>query len=286
VPAGCPDAHAANVNGLRSLLFVPANRPDLAAKANRSLPDAVVLDLEDAVPAAEKPAARFELAAAVSALRESGTTVLVRVNPPATPWFTDDVHALPDGVAGVVVPKFEPSSHPFLAQAGLELPVVAGLETVRGVFDAREALIGPVAGCYFGAEDYVVDLGGVRRADNAEVQVARSMVAMAARLAAVPAYDMIVVDFGDTERFKTEAIGARSLGYAGKLCIHPAQVPVANEAFVPSAGEIDRATELLAAYDEAVALGRATIAFEGTMVDEVVAKQARALLSRTSHRLD
>ncbi len=266
----------------RSLLFVPANRPDLAAKASRSRPDAVVLDLEDAVPSADKPAARSQLVAAAAALRAMGTAVLVRVNPPTTPWFADDVGALPPSVGGVVVPKFEPSTLAFLTEAKVELPVLAGIETVRGVLEARQALVEPVAGCYFGAEDYVVDLGGVRTAGNAEVEVARSLVGMAARLAGVPAYDMIVVDFGDTERFRAEAISARALGYSGKLCIHPAQVPVANATFVPSAAELDRATRLLAAYDDAVARGRATIAFEGTMVDEVVARQARAVLGEAS----
>lgn len=263
----------------RSLLFVPANRPDLAAKAGRSQPDAVVLDLEDAVPEAEKAAARSELAKATSELVANGMAVLVRVNPPTTPWFAEDLEALPDGIAGVVVPKFEPASLDFLSRAKVELPVVAGLETVRGVFDAREALIEPVAGCYFGAEDYVVDLGGVRNPDNAEVAVARSLVAVAARLAGVPAYDMIVVDFGDAERFRTEAVAARALGYAGKLCIHPAQVLPANETFVPSTDELDRARRLLSAFDDAVAHGQAAIAFEGTMVDEVVARAARAVLA-------
>ena len=278
MPSSRLDAHAADVTRHRSLLFVPANRPDLAAKASRSRPDAVVLDLEDAVPSADKPAARSQLVAAAATLTAGGTEVLVRVNPPTTPWFADDVDALPPGVSGVVVPKFEPSSLAFLSESKFELPVLAGIETVRGVLDARQALVAPVAACYFGAEDYVVDLGGVRTPGNTEVEVARSLVGMAARLAGVPAYDMVVVDFGDTGRFRAEAVAARALGYSGKLCVHPAQVPVANETFVPSAAELDRATRLLAAYDEAATLGRATIAFEGTMVDEVVARQARAVL--------
>jgi citrate lyase subunit beta/citryl-CoA lyase len=200
-------------------------------------------------------------------VRVAGPTVLVRVNPPATEWFDGDVAALPDGIAGVVVPKFE-------APVEVGHPVVAGLETVRGVADARSILDG-VAACYFGAEDYVADLGGVRTPGNAEVATARALVGIAARLAGVPALDMVTLDFGDTDRFVREAAEARALGYSGKLCIHPAQVGPANEAFVPSAEEVDRARRLLAVFDAA---GGQTVAFEGQMVDEVIARQARATI--------
>lgn len=254
----------------RSVLFVPGDRPDLAAKAPRSGPDAVVLDLEDAVPPAGKVAARDSVRDAAAELASADVDVLVRVNPPGTQWFARDVEALPDGLAGVVMPKFE-----VLVDVGL--PVVAGLETVRGVAVAGSTLTGPVVACYFGAEDYIADLGGVRTPGNAEVAVPRALASMAARLAGVPALDMVTLDFGDTDRFVAEAAEARALGYSGKLCIHPAQVGPANEAFVPSAEEVDRAERLLAAFDDA---GGVTVAFEGQMVDEVVARQARAVLER------
>jgi citrate lyase subunit beta/citryl-CoA lyase len=271
---------------LRSLLFVPGNRPDMAAKAHRAEPDAVVLDLEDAVPPDGKAAAREMVPEAVAeVVAASPATVWVRVNPPATEWFADDVAALLPiaGLTGVVVPKLDTADDVArVASAVGALPVLAGLETVRGVADAREVLVAPVTACYFGAEDYVADLGGVRTDDNAEVAVARALVGIAARLAGVPALDQVVLDFHDTSRFVSEAQEARALGYAGKICIHPAQVPLANEQFVPSAEEVDRATRLLAAFDEALAAGRAACAFEGTMVDEVVARQARAVLERAS----
>lgn len=253
---------------LRSALFVPGTKPELAAKAPRSNPDVVVLDLEDAVPPAEKDGARATVAAAAAAL-VGVVPVWVRVNPPGTPWFDGDVAALPAGIDAVVVPKWE---------SPVDLggrPAVAGIETVRGVADAREILDAPVVACYFGAEDYVADLGGVRTDGNAEVATARALVAMAARLAGVPALDLVTLDFGDAERFTREAREARALGYGGKLCIHPAQVGLANEAFQPSAEEVDWATRLLAAFEAA---GGATIAFEGQMVDEVVAARARAIL--------
>lgn len=260
---------------LRSLLFVPGNRPDLAAKAPRSDPDAVVLDLEDAVPPGEKAHARAAVADVALPL-SSDVPVYVRVNPPGTPWHADDVAALPAGIAGVVVPKLESLTQlDEVAGALGTAAVVAGLETVRGVTQAGDVLRPPVTTCYFGAEDYVHDLGGVRTDDNEEVAYPRALVATAARLAGVAALDMVTLDFGDAERFGREARQARALGYAGKLCVHPAQVALANAAFLPTAEEVERARRLLAAFADA---GGATIAFEGQMVDEVVAARARAVL--------
>jgi citrate lyase subunit beta / citryl-CoA lyase len=272
----------------RSALFAPANRPELVPKLPRSGPDVVVLDLEDAVPPAEKASARSQARAAALALLElpHPPAVLVRVNSTRTEWFAGDVAgAAVAGLTAIVLPKVERADDlatalDALDRAGVpEAGVVAGLETARGVADARELLSAPgVIACYFGAEDYIADMGGVRRDDNVEVQVARSLVALGARLAGIAALDMVVTRFGDDERFTREAAEARAMGYAGKLCIHPAQVPLANAAFTPSPDDVARARRLLVAYDEATAEGRASIAFEGQMVDEPLAARARQVL--------
>ena len=125
----------------------------------------------------------------------------------------------------------------------------------------------------------MADLGGVRTADNHEVAVARAQVAQAARLGSIQAVDMVVADFGDHERFRREAVEARNLGFTGKLCIHPAQVPLAAEAFRPTEDELAWAHAVVDAYDEALARGDATIEVDGGMVDEPVARRARALLA-------
>jgi citrate lyase subunit beta/citryl-CoA lyase len=275
-------------NRWRSLLFAPANRPELVAKMPRSHPDVVVLDLEDAVPASEKPGARAMARAGAETLLalDAGPAVVIRVNAPSTEWFDDDLAEAPvPGLTGVVVPKLETLDEADRAAAALDragcadVGIVAGIETARGVADARPLLAHPrVVACYFGAEDFTVDMGGVRRDDNLEVLFPRAQVALAARLAGVPALDIVVAAFGDEERFRREAAEARAMGFSGKLCIHPSQVPLANAAFVPSAEEVDRARRLLAAYDAAVADGRAAIAFEGQMVDEPLAARARAVL--------
>jgi citrate lyase subunit beta/citryl-CoA lyase len=272
---------------LRSLLAVPANRSDLAAKAPRAAPGAVFLDLEDAVPPGAKEAAR---AIARSATRElihghPALAVFVRVNAVASPWFEGDVAEglLPD-LTGVVVPKLESSAEVdavagSLGRAGLgELPVMAGIETARGVAHVEEVLCGPVRWCYFGAEDFVADMRGVRTAENREVLYARSRVALAARIADVHAIDQIVADFRDEARYLADASEGRALGYQGKLCIHPAQVALAHKTFTPSTNEVDRARRLLAAYEAAAARGEATLAFEGEMVDEPMARRARTTL--------
>ena len=271
---------------LRSLLFAPAVRPDLLRKMPDSGADVMVIDLEDATPPDAKETGRAEMRAAVAELAGQ-IPILVRINDDTTPWHDDDLDSLPPtGLAGVVVPKIETRRGlDGLArrfdERGLDLPVIGGVETALGVADARLLLAHPVicAG-YFGAEDFIADMGGVRTASNDEVAYARSQVALAARLAEITIIDQIVADFRDDERCRAECLEARAMGYGGKLCIHPAQVAIANEAFLPSADEIDRARRLLAAYDEGKARGVASVAFEGQMVDEPVAVQARRILAQ------
>jgi citrate lyase subunit beta/citryl-CoA lyase len=272
---------------LRSLLFAPATNAAVVAKLGTRGADAVVIDCEDATPAELKVAARTAARTAVPALTASGVAVTVRVNAPSSGWFADDVTtALAEGVAAVVVPKIERRDEldevtRLLDAAGLpDVGVIAGIETALGVADARPLLAHPriVAG-YFGAEDFIADMGGRRTPSNAEVASARSFVALAGRLAGVPVLDQVVTDFGDDARFLHESAEAYSMGYAGKLCIHPRQVALANDAFRPSADEIDRARRLLAAYEAAQADGRGAIAFEGQMVDEPLAAQARRIVS-------
>lgn len=277
----------AAVARMRSLLAVPANRLDLVAKAPRSSPDAVFLDLEDGVPPAAKESARADAVEAARLLTADrpAIQVLVRVNGVGTPWFAGDVaEGLGPDLAGVVVPKVESAADvevvvAALGAAGLaNLPILAGVESAAGVARAEEFLRAPVRWCYFGAEDFVADLGGVRTESNLEVLYARSRVVLAARLGDVHPVDQILADFRDDDRYRRDAREARALGYRGKLCIHPAQVALAHEVFTPSADEVDRARRLLAAHEEASARGEAVIAFEGEMVDEPMARRARAVL--------
>lgn len=267
----------------RSLLFAPAVRPDMFAKLPGRGADVVILDLEDAVPVSHKEQARATVAQEAPALIDAGCAVFVRVNGADTPWMNADIDdAVVDGVAGVLLPKVESVEAPDAAAQRLPdgVDLVAGIETALGVADARTALAHPrVRAAYFGAEDLMADMGGVRTESNAEVAFARAQVALAGRLAEVALYDQVVTRFDHDERFSREATEARNLGYVGKMCIHPRQVALANAAFSPSPEEVATAARLVAAYEAGMSSGLAAIDFEGQMVDEPLATQARRVLA-------
>ncbi|MEO6653332.1 MAG: CoA ester lyase [Ilumatobacteraceae bacterium] len=279
------------IGRLRSLLFAPAVRPDFIVKLAERDADAVVIDCEDATPANAKAEGRAHARTLAPGLAAAGCQVTVRVNALSSEWFDDDVrHGLSAELTAVVVPKVESVAaldriDAALIEAGFgELGVIAGLETALGVADARVLLSHPrvVAG-YFGAEDFIADMGGVRTTGNHEVSFARAAVALAGRVAGVPVLDQVVTDFRNETQFEHEAREARAMGYQGKLCIHPGQVESANRSFVPSVDEVDRARRLLRAYEDASAEGVAAIDFEGQMVDEPLASQARRVLALADH---
>jgi len=268
---------------LRGSLATTSGRLPGANSTLRSNPDGVIVDLEDAVPPAGKVDARAVTRAATEVLAREHPelAVHVRVNAIESEWFADDVTALGPWLAGVVVPKVESPAQVVqiadaLARAGLaDLPVVAGIETARGVHLVDGLLTGPVAAAYFGAEDFIVDMGGERRPDSLEVLYARSRVALAARVAGVPALDQVVPNFGDDAAFVADAALGRAIGFAGKMCIHPAQVPLATQAFSPSADEIAAARRLLEAFDASDGV----VVVDGQMVDEPMARRARAIIA-------
>ncbi|MCW2721696.1 CoA ester lyase [Pseudonocardia sp.] len=268
---------------LRSLLFVPGGRADMIAKVGRAGADGVVLDLEDAVAATDKDTARATVVDALGSLEvPDGTLVLVRVNATDSPWFAEDVAAVVGTRAdGVVLPKLERTDQ--LAELqGHHLTIIGGLETALGVADARPLLAAGAAmglvAAYFGAEDFIADMGGRRTPEGTEVLYARSQVALAARLAGVAALDQVVTAVRDDAAFRADAEQARALGYPGKLCIHPAQVPLAHEVFTPSEAEVTHARAVLAASEKGVGL------LDGEMVDDVHVRMARATLARAGTR--
>jgi citrate lyase subunit beta/citryl-CoA lyase len=266
----------------RSLLFVPASRPDMVAKVTRWRPDVVVVDLEDAVAAAEKESARaggIEAAEAV-ATGPSGLTVLVRVNPRGSRWFEDDLAAVAgSGVQGVVLPKYESVDDALAVREALPgtSVLLAGLETARGVAQCRELLgaAADVDAAYFGAEDYIVDVGGSRTAAGAEVLHARSEVLLAARLGGAAPVDQAVMEVNDDDRFVVDAEAGRSIGYTGKICVHPRQVALAHQVFAPSPADVEHARAVLVmAQEKGVGL------VDGRMTDEVHVRWARQVLAR------
>lgn len=278
---------AATIERLRSLLFAPAVRPEMLAKLPGTGADGVVIDCEDATPPGAKAEARRHARQVAPGIAGRGAQVFVRVNAVPSAWFADDVRdALCAELTGIIVPKLEQTEQvdavcDALAAVSLgNLAIVAGLETALGVADARALLAHPgVAAAYFGAEDFVADMGGVRTEGSQEVLYARSRVALAGRLAGVPTLDQVVTDFRNDVAFEREIRDARALGFRGKLCIHPRQVAIANEGFVPSNDEVDHARRMLDAYERESASGVGAIEFEGQMVDEPLAARARQILA-------
>ena len=272
-----------------SVLFCPATRPDRVAKMPATGADIGVVDLEDAVAPAGKDGARADCRAAVMALSAAapGFAVAVRINKRGSDWYERDIEMLAGlAVAAVVLPKVESATdladlRRHLAAAGQpDLPVMAGIETVLGV-TAVERIVAedPPRSVYFGAEDLAADLGGDRTEEGLEVLYARSHVALHARAAGVVPVDEVVVQLDDDARFLRDASQGRNLGYQGKLCLHPRQVPLAKSAFRASPAEVARSRRVLEAYDSVAAAGGGVLRLDGEMVDEPMIRRARQVLA-------
>ena len=257
----------------RSVLFVPGNRPERFDKALAAGASAVIIDLEDAVAPADKPAAR----AALAAWLRPEHAVIVRINSQDTPWFAGDLAlAGVPGVAAVMVPKAErPDTLAAVMAAGSRalLPLVESAVGLAGL-PALAAAPG-VLRLAFGSIDLQVDLG-LKDATEDELLPFRLQLVLASRLAGIGApLDGVSTAIDDEARLLLDVQRARRLGFAGKLCIHPRQVALVNQGLAPSAAERDWARRVLAAAGSAVG---AAVAVDGKMVDKPVLMRAEALL--------
>lgn len=248
-------------------LFVPADRPERFAKAATSGADAVILDLEDAVAPASK-------GAALSALRDDFTElpIIVRINAAGTSWHDADIAAVSGlPVAAIMLPMAERPED--VARVARCKPVIALVETVVGMAAARDiARCGAAARLAFGSVDYAADLGCDHVRDA--LAAARAEMVFASRIGNLPApLDGVTTDVGDGAAAADDARHAASIGFGGKLAIHPRQIAVIRDAFVPSADAIDWALRVLDSGD-----GVAVV--DGKMVDEPVRIRARKILAR------
>jgi len=287
-----------SVEALRSLLFVPATRPRAIDRAAKSAADAVILDLEDGVAAAEKAAGRAAAAAAIAVVSGAGRTALVRVNAGASGLARDDLMAVVGpGLAGVVVPKAE---HPqdlrdidvLLREAETSasirpgtVKVIATIESARALLrcEAIATAIDRIMGIAIGGEDYTADIGVERDAGGLALQHIRGVVVQVAAAVGLLAVDAPYIDFRDARALARDARTARAVGLKAKFVIHPGQIATVNRVFAPTAREIARARRVVAAYD-ARDPAVAAIAVDGRMVDAPVAARARALLARARTR--
>ncbi len=272
---------------LRSLLFVPGDRPDRMAKAAVLDADALILDLEDSVTLAAKPAARAAIAAFLAEPRHQ--LLFVRINPLDSGLAADDLAAVlgarPDGI---VLPKAEGGASlaaldAHLAGDMLILPIAT--ETPAAVFamGSYAGVSERLCGLTWGAEDLPAAIGAStsRETDGsytAPYQLARSLTLFGAHAAGVAAIETVYPDFRDLDGLAAYAARGRRDGFTGMMAIHPSQVPVINAAFSPSADDIARAQAIVDLF--AANPGAGALNMDGRMIDAPHLKAALALLAR------
>ena len=284
----------------RSCLTVPATSERMLEKA-RSLPaDEIVIDLEDAVAPADKTdETRQRVVKAALATNWRAPTLAVRVNPPGSQWFRDDLEQVV-GVAGgaidcIVLPKVESADDVAAlaevlqnhdASIGLEVQI----ETARGMVEVeRIASASPrVEALVFGPADYAAalgipqpDIGGINPAyPGDQWHYPRSRIAVAAHANGLDAIDGPFASLHDLNGLRESAVRAQLLGFTGKWVIHPKQIEVCNEVFAPSPDEVTRAARVVEALEEANRGGAGAASVDGMMVDEASRKLAEAILAR------
>jgi citrate lyase subunit beta/citryl-CoA lyase len=266
----------------RSWLFVPATRPDRFAKAAASGADRVILDLEDAVAPEDKVDARRGL---MTATIPRQVPVYVRVNSALTPWFEEDLGvARTLAIRGVLLPKADSAAHVERALAAItpEHVVVPIIETAAGLWNVLDVARCPrVERLVFGALDFTLDTG-IQDADGA-FDAVRSRIVVASKVAGIaPPVDLVTLAIDDQDLLRRHAGRSRSFGFGGKLCIHPKQIPITNDAFRPSDEEVAWARAIL---DElATRPGDAVFSHNGELVDRPVIERAKQVIETASPR--
>ena len=267
----------------RSRLYLPGSQPKFMISAGLYGADALILDLEDSVAPPEKAAARVLVRNALRFLDWGRAERMVRIN--QLPAGLDDLEFLVGhGVQMILIPKVE-SPDEVVAVAERAAALAGGaappwlmpiLESGRGVF-AAEAIASAhptVAALTIGLEDYTADVGARRTVGGRESFWARSALLAAAASAGVQAIDSVFSDLADPEGLAESVREARDLGFVGKGCIHPKQIPVVHEGFAPDPADVDRARKIVLAFEDAQARGLGVVSLGSKMIDPPVVKRA------------
>lgn len=287
---------------MRSLLFVPGDSERKLDKGLGCGADVLLIDLEDSVAPANKPAARNTAAAFISANRSAGAPGLfVRVNAFDTHMTGDDLDAVmaarPDGIMlpkcsgaddvrrlAAEIDRFE-AEHGIAAGATRIIPIIT--ETAASVLGAHsyQGALPRLAGVTWGAEDLSADIGALATRDETGCygdvfRLARAVTVLAASAAGAPAIDTVFVDYSDTEGFAAECRMALRDGFTAKMAIHPAQVPVINAVFTPSDKMVAEAQAIVSAFAEAGNPG--VVGIGGKMYDRPHLRRAERILARAS----
>ena len=279
---------------IRTLLFVPAQRANMVENAASIPADVIVLDLEDAVPLNEKPAARDRIRASIESMKAAGKTVHVRINHLDTGLAKDDLSAvIVPGLDGLLYPKAQGAAQireldVLIRERELHGGVRPGtvalipmIETARAVLRCEEIALAStrIVGLAFGGEDYAADLGVPRTAQAVEFEYARRVIVHCAIAYGLQPLDGIYATLHDEAGLLADARYARSIGMKGKYVVHPDQVGPVNQVFSPTPQELAAARKVVDAYDAATQGGVGVIDVDGQLVDVPVANRARDLLA-------
>lgn len=281
---------------IRTALFVPGNRPDRVDKAVSSGADAVIIDLEDAVPPPQKQESRGKVREKITAFRDR--EILVRVNAIGSEFLSGDLDEIVvDGLDCIIVPKVEKPEDVreidgYLGEAerrnDLEtgaISVIPLIESARAVQNVFEILSEKMESrrlftAAFGAADYTLDMGIEMTREAGELHYPRSRIAVACRAAEVdpPLDTPFMIDVKDVKALKTDAERARQLGFQGKLCIHPIQIEPCHAVFSPTAEEIEQAERVIQAFEDAEARGIGAIQLDGKFIDPPIVERSRRIV--------
>jgi len=274
----------------RSRLYLPGNEPKFMINAGIHKPDGVILDLEDSVAPAEKDAARLLVRNALRTINFLGAERMVRINQ-GDRGLEDLDYVVPHNLHVVLIPKVESPDQvnrvdqrigEILKAHGIDrsvylMPIV---ESAMGALRAYEIATASknIVALTIGLEDYTADIGAERTKEGRESFWARCQVVNAARAGGVQPIDTVFSDVADIEGLRASVVEAKGLGFDGKGCIHPRQIPVIHEAFAPSAAELEKARNIVAAFGDAQARGLGVVALGSKMIDPPVVKRAQRVV--------
>jgi citrate lyase subunit beta/citryl-CoA lyase len=279
-------------SGWRSLLYVPANVQRFIEKAPLSGADAIILDLEDSLPLADKEASRQNLVSAVATCASAGAAVFVRINRPLDQAVRDLEAAIAAGARTILVPKAHGPEHIRLlaelsdsldrngdAEPGISfIPLIETADAVARMHEIASSAPN-VVGIIIGTEDLATEFAC--DPDGELMTTVKYQMVMAAAAAGIAAIGLLgsVANFKDLPKLRELALRSRRSGFSGATCVHPSVVPVLNEAFGPSDQEIELATRQLAAADQARSVGRGSVVVDGRMVDSPILRRAQRIMS-------
>jgi citrate lyase subunit beta/citryl-CoA lyase len=274
----------------RSRLYIPGNQPRLMLNAGIHQPDGIILDLEDSVAPVEKESARYIVRNALRTLDFFGAERMVRINQSEL-GFKDLECIVPHNVHLILIPKVESAAQIQAVDKVIEdtsrkykrkdpiylMPII---ESGRGVLKALEiAEASPnIVALAIGLEDYTADIGAERTADGRESFLARCTIVNAARAVGVQAIDTVFSDVSDEKSLRASVREAKSLGFDGKGCIHPRQIRPIHEEFAPSERDIERAKEIVLAFDKAEKIGLGVVSLGSKMIDPPVVKRSQRIV--------